>query len=89
MNNDHVLSAMVQLYQTKHKRPPETIVVTPLALLTLSIKRSVAPKWMGIPVLCRDIDEAEAAKGEPAHHLGVFIKPSGQTGQLVSTDLRA
>lgn len=81
-----VLSLMVEQFTQRHGQPPKQIVLTPLALLGLAIKRSVAPSWCGIPVVCREIAEAEAAENGGA--LGVFVLPEDRSGRLVSCDLR-
>jgi hypothetical protein len=50
-----VLTQLVEQYRQRHQRLPEQIVVHPVALATLAIKQSIAPKWNGIPVKCREI----------------------------------
>jgi hypothetical protein len=81
-----VLSLMVQQFTQRHGQLPRQIVLTPLALLGLAIKRSVAPSWCGVPVVCREIAETEAAENGQA--LGVFVLPEDRTGRLVSCDLK-
>ena len=81
-----VLSLMVKQFTERHQgRQPKRIVLTPLALLGLAIKRSVAPTWCGIPVACREIAEAEATENGWA--LGVFVLPEDRTVRLASCDL--
>ena len=63
---------MVSQFQAKHKRLPSRIVVDPLALVALGLRRSVAPIWNGIPVECRDISP-EAPKSTPTA-LGVCVQ---------------
>jgi len=50
-----ILSQMVQQFQDKHHRAPDRILIDPLALVVLSKRRSVAPRWNGIPVECREV----------------------------------
>jgi hypothetical protein len=83
-----VLSLMVEQFATRHQgRLPKQIVLTPLALLTLAIKRSVAPYWKGVSVVCREIEEDEATTTN-GDSIAVFVKPEGQTARLVSCDLK-
>jgi len=80
---------MVGQFQARHQRPPEKIVVAPLACLALAIKRSVAPLWQDIRVECRDIAENEATVEQAqARSLAVFILPEARTGRLVACDLK-
>lgn len=53
--NEKILSQMVRQFQTKHNRPPDRILIDPLALVVLAQRRSVAPAWNGIPVECREV----------------------------------
>lgn len=64
-----VLSLLVNQFQERHQRLPEEIVVHPIALTALALKQSVAPKWNGIPVKCREI---KPGKGE-GKKLGVTV----------------
>lgn len=48
---------------------PEEIIVHPVALAALALKQSVAPKWNGIPVKCREV---KPGKGE-GKKLGVTV----------------
>lgn len=85
-----VLSLMVSQFQQRHKRQPERVILAPLACLALAVKGSLAPTWMGIPVICRDIAEQEATQDRSlAKSLGVFVLPEDTTGRLVSCDLKA
>ena len=43
----------MEQFREQHQRLPDEIVVHPVALAALTLKRSVAPKWNGIPVTCR------------------------------------
>ena len=46
---------MVQQFKERHGQLPEEIIIHPVALAALAIKQSIAPKWNGIPVICRDV----------------------------------
>ena len=50
-----ILSRMVQQYAEKHGKLPKQIVIDPLALIVLTHRKSIAPKWRGIPVVCREL----------------------------------
>lgn len=50
-----LLSQLVEQFRAKHNRMPSRIVVDPLALVSLGLRRSVAPFWNGIPVECREV----------------------------------
>lgn len=83
---------MLENFQAKHGRKPEKIVVAPLALVSLSIKKTVAVSWDGIPVECRLFREDEvASKAEKAKVacLGVFMKENRGRMVLVACDLKA
>lgn len=84
-----VLTAMVKQYQQRHGHLPQQIVLTPLALLALALKDSVKPRWMSVPVVCREIGENEAARDTASGQgLGVFVLAEDQGGRLVSCDLK-
>lgn len=80
---------MLGQFQARHQRPPSKIVLTPMALLALTVKKSVAPAWQGVPVICREIagTEATVVKDE-ARSLGVFVVPSAATASIVCCDLK-
>lgn len=87
-----VLSQMVQKFQEKHGRPPLKIVVAPVALVALGLKKSVLPFWNGIPVECRLFDEKEVVSKHVRHkaqNLGVFVKENRGQMRLVSCDLKS
>lgn len=84
-----VLSLMVDQFRERHSRPPEKVVLVPLACLALAVKSSLAPNWNGIPVECREISEQEATDDRSqARSLAVFVLPEDRTGRLVSCDLK-
>lgn len=65
-----MLSQLVEQFQNRHSRLPEEIVVHPVALVALALKQSVAPKWKGIPVRCRDVKPVAKPVG---NRMGVTI----------------
>ncbi len=75
---------MVEQYQERHKKPPEKIIVHPLALVSLGLRRSVAPVWNGIPVECREIVPEKGKKDGSC--LGVFVLTNRSEVTLVSFD---
>ena len=56
-----MLTQLVNQFKDRHQRLPEKIVLHPLALAALAIKKSVAPMWNGIPVECREIKPSAKA----------------------------
>jgi len=85
-----VLSLMVEKFREKHGRLPEKIVVAPVALVSLGLKKSVAPVWNDVPVECRLFKKDEvAARHEKAKvkSLGIFVKESRGQLRLAACDL--
>ena len=81
---------MLEKFQKRHSRLPDKIVVAPVALVALGLKKSVAPLWEGVPVECRLFEDAEVATAAKKHltkHLGVFAKESRGKMVLVACDL--
>lgn len=70
----------MEQFRARHSRLPEEIVVHPIALAALAIRRSVAPMWNGIPVKCRDVKPINKPVG---NRLGITII----SGALRSFDL--
>lgn len=84
-----VLSQMLKQFEQRHNRKPLRIVVTPLAVLALTIKRSLAPTWEGIPVESRELKETEATDlPSEAKGLAVFVLPEDRTARLVACDIK-
>ncbi len=81
---------MVEKFREKHGRPPAKIVVAPVALVALGLKKSVSPFWNGIPVECRLFSEKEVASRhvKQVQSLGVFVKESRGRMRLVACDLK-
>ena len=67
-----VLTQLVEQFRARHNRLPSRIVVDPLALVSLGLRRSVAPVWNGIPVECRDLTPAPPRSTPTA--LGVCVQ---------------
>lgn len=85
-----VLTLLLQQYTERHNgRRPQEIVLTPLALLALALKQSVAPTWQSVPVVCREIAESEATSDlAKSRALGVFVLPEDREGRIVGCDLK-
>lgn len=66
-----LLSKMVDQFRARHARFPSKIIVDPLALVALGIKKSIAPMWNGIPVECHE-GMPKPPKGTPTF-LGVHV----------------
>ena len=80
-----ILSLLVEQFQEKNHRLPEKIVIHPVAAVVLSARRSIAPVWNGIPVVCDDI-KPKALGDKPATMLGVVVDKA-HNGSLVGFDL--
>jgi len=86
-----VLTLMVRKFQEKHNRSPLRIVIAPVALVALGMKKSVAPTWNGIPVECRLFKDAEVASRydrAKVSSLGIFVKENRGRMRLVACDLK-
>jgi hypothetical protein len=84
--NEKLLSKMVAQFKTAHQGAlPERIVVEPVALVALGIKKSVAQMWEGVRVECREIEQKEAVKPGKGVRLGVVLDT--KTSQIVACDL--
>lgn len=85
-----VLTQMVEKFREKHGKLPAKIVVAPVALVALGLKKSVSPFWNGIPVECRLFDDKEVASRnvKQVQNLGVFVKENRGRMQLVACDLK-
>jgi hypothetical protein len=81
-----LLTKMLEQFKTKHDGTlPTKIVVEPLALLALGLKRSIAPMWAGIPVVCREFKAGEIKKPGTGSELAVAFGP--QENQLVAFEI--
>lgn len=86
-----VLSQMVEKFRERHGKMPFKIVVAPVALVALGLKKSVAATWNEIPVECRLFEEKEVASKHvksQVRSLGVFVKESRGRMRIVACDLR-
>jgi hypothetical protein len=82
---------MVEEFQRKHGKLPEKIVVAPVALMALGLKRSLAPTWEGVPVECRLFADKEVASDyekAKVRSLGLFVKENRGRLRLVACDLK-
>ena len=73
MNSPKVLSQMLEQFRERHNQAPRAIVVAPVALVALGIKRSVAPSWDRVPVECRLFEKEEVVELGTGTRLGVFV----------------
>jgi hypothetical protein len=82
-----LLTRLVNQYKENHNgQEPEKIVVEPLALVALGIKKSVAPVWNGLKVECREIEKKDVAMPKEGTMLGVILDTARQ--QLVGCSLK-
>lgn len=90
IENHKVLTQMIHKFSEKHGHPPVRIVVAPVALVALGLKKSVAPLWDGIPVECRHFGEEEVVSRShsPDLSLGIFVRENRGRMQLVACDLK-
>lgn len=65
-----VLTLLVNQFKERHQRLPEKIIIHPVALAALAVKKSVAPLWNGIPVSCREVQPSAKNSGRA---LGVTV----------------
>lgn len=75
---------MVGQFQARHGKKPSKIIIDPLALVSLGLRKSVAPVWNGIPVECREIAPVRPA-GEPMA-LGVHIHVDPKTPKVAALE---
>lgn len=81
-----LLSKMVNQFKEAHGGAlPQRIVVEPVALVALGLKKSVAPLWQGIKVQCQEISEAQVRK--PGQGTSLAILLDSKTSHLVASDL--
>ena len=79
MNPRKILTLLVEQYRQKHHRLPEKIVVHPVAMVVLSARRSIAPKWNDIPVVCEAVKPRFLGDQAPTA-LGVTVNGSALQG---------
>lgn len=72
-----MLSQLVDQFEKRHQRPPDEIIVHPVALVALALKQSVAPKWRGIPVTCLEVKPRAKSSGRK---LGITVLNGALTG---------
>jgi hypothetical protein len=84
--NDKMLTKMLAQFQQAHGGAmPLRIVVEPIALVALGIKKSCSATWSGVPVMSREIEQSEVRKPGKGTSLAVILDT--KTSQLVATDL--
>lgn len=72
-----ILSQLVNQFKEQHQRLPDEIVIHPVALAALALKKSVAPLWNGIPVKCRVVKPSAQSS---TRKLGVIVKDGALRG---------
>lgn len=80
--NRKLLSLMLEQFQTRHSQLPKRIIVSPTALAILALRKSIAPAWNGIPILCQEVIQPTK---NPKGDLGIDLDEDGQA--LRSFDL--
>ncbi len=76
-----LLTQLVDQFKERHRYPPSLIVVSPMALVILATKKSVAMSWGGIRVEVRD--EIPRVKTTKPRTLGVDLVPEGTALEAV------
>ena len=82
-----ILTQFIDQFRAKHLRDPEQIVVTPLAMTLMALRRSIAPKWDNIPLCCREIELEEAVNDLDARTLGIALDTEASEPTLVAFDI--
>lgn len=83
---DKLLTKMLQQFQQSHNGAlPKRIVVEPLALVALGIKREAMAKLSGVPVTCQEIEQKDVRKPGQGTSLAVLL--DSKTPHLVASDL--
>jgi hypothetical protein len=73
LTHEKVLTLLVNQFKARHGgKAPKEIVVHPVALAALALKQSVAPRWNGIPVSCREIKPKPESQSDGAN-LGITV----------------
>lgn len=84
--SDKLLTKMLEQFRQSHGGAlPVRIVVEPIALIALGIKKSAAQVWSGVPVQCREIEQREIRKPGQGTSLAVILDT--KTSHLVASDL--
>jgi hypothetical protein len=82
-----ILTTMVEQFKARHHHQPEQIVLHPLALVALSARRSVAPIWNGIPVVCGEVEPKKVAGVATRLGIHVAVEEEGKEAVLEAFDL--
>lgn len=81
-----LLTKLVNQFKASHQgQPPVEIVVEPVALVALGLKKSVAPMWQGVKVTCREMSKEEVRKPGQGTRLAVLLDTT--SSQIVAADL--
>jgi hypothetical protein len=84
--SDKLLTKMLEQFKQAHGGAmPAKIIVEPLALVALGLKREAAPILAGVRVACREISQKEVRK--PGHGISLAVVLDTKTSQLVACDL--
>lgn len=65
-----VLTLLVNQFKERHQRLPDEIIIHPVALAALALKKSIAPLWNSIPVRCRVVKPSAKSS---TRKLGVIV----------------
>lgn len=85
-----ILTLLLDQFRQKHRHDPKKVIVSPLAMAALSLRRSVAPVWSGLPVECHEFDETHIAQAaDEAVCLGIDLYTAQNKCWLAACDLRA
>jgi hypothetical protein len=83
-----LLPQMVEQFVKLHGHLPEKIVIAPMAVLALAIKKSLAPRCVGVPIEMRIPKDSEVVDKGKGTKLCVFVKKQGLLNySLVSCEL--
>lgn len=75
-----LLTQLVDQYKAAHGGAlPEKIVVDPLALVALGVKRSIAPRWNGVLVECQELKAGDIQERGHGNGLGVVLDTANST----------
>jgi hypothetical protein len=84
--NGKLLTKMLGQFKTAHEGAlPRRIVVEPLALIALGIKREAVAVLEGVPVTCLEIEQKDVRKPGLGTSLAVLL--DSKTHHLVASDI--
>lgn len=76
-----LLTQLVDQFRERHQYPPSLIAVSPMALVILATKKSIATSWGGIRVEVRE--EIPRMETKKPRTLGVDLVPEGTSLEAV------